>query len=645
MTEWHDQVLATVLCQDSPLFVAFDPDLLLLDEQIFQTLRANHFDLLTYTDPIAFRHAYEPNYREPRDNGRETPRLIVRFPHTRRESVPYDLLQQSECIQISLSELFPGLDYKTVQTLGPQYYDALFEAAHKIRGKRFGRKHTAAFILDQVFSIRPNDIRTSTDLIALFCRVHYHHQTIPPILIDHCLEIWTDRHFAGLPEIRDLFDHDTFMAYLQDEWARYIGGNGQASTVPFDHDQIRLYIDTFFLEGALKPLRVPPSVLVPQWAHCGIVHDQETEQLYRLNFLLDRILKNLPSPDTRLNDWKQYARLWAEAVVLFSALSPSMTPDQVKTRYHTLHQTLETTFKDWLIKTFPTLPDRPYLPAPVMVHQIPHYLAHHAGERTALIVMDGMALDQWLIVKEMLGDDFTYTEDLVCAWVPTLTSISRRSLFAGEKPSFVSGVNKKPLSEENLWRTFWHNQSRPERDIGYSRGNTLVSDAEADELVHDATPRIAGFVINTIDNLMHRSMMGMPQMHLDVRHWVETGTLRRFITRLLDRGYQVYITADHGNICTPGMGVPKQGDLVDETSARARIYDHASFAEEAHQAFPEDSCVWPSNYLGTGHAVLLADGLKAFFKPDEEILSHGSISMEEVFVPFVQIRSAQQCHR
>ena len=38
--------------------------------------------------------------------------------------------------------------------------------------------------------------------------------------------------------------------------------------------------------------------------------------------------------------------------------------------------------------------------------------------------MDGMALDQWLIIKEMLGDEFFYTDDLVRAWVPTLTSIS-----------------------------------------------------------------------------------------------------------------------------------------------------------------------------------------------------------------------------
>lgn len=647
MTEWQDQILTRIRLAGTPLVVVLDPDRILLEERIVQALRADEFDLLTYTDPVAFRHTYETGYRTPRDNGEETPRLIVRFTHTHRESksVPYDLLEKSECIRITLADLFPGLDYRTVQALDPWHYDALYEAAQALRGKRLGRNQTARFILDKVFSIRQDEIRTLADLIALFCRIHYSHQTVPGVLVDHCLETWAGRQYhPGLPDIRSLFERGAFMAYLQDEWARYISGGEPAPTVPFDDDRIRLYIDTFFLEGALRPLAAPPSVQVPKWAHCGIIRDHDAEQAYRLRSLLNRIQENLPGPDARLEDWKECARLWAEAVTLFSGPSSSAL-NEVKPRYHALHREIETTFGEWILATFPTLPDRPYLPAPVMVHQIPHYLAHRGGDHIALIVMDGMALDQWLIIKEMLGDDFFYTDDLVCAWVPTLTSISRRSLFAGEKPSLVSGVNGTTRNEETLWRTFWHNQGRSERSIGYSRGNTLASFAEVDELVHDATPAIAGFVINTIDNLIHTATMGMPQMHDNVRRWMETGSLRRFITRLLDRGYQVYITADHGNVCACGIGVPRQGDLVDETSLRARVYHHASFAKEAHAAFPEDSCVWPPHYLGTGHAVLLADGLKAFSSPGTEVLSHGSIALEEVFVPFIQIRSTQQCHR
>ena len=645
MTDWRAQILNRLLCADNPLIVALDPDHLLLEEGIFQDLQKRQIDLLTYTDPITFRHTYEPQYREQWDTGEETQRLIVRFPHARRESVPYDLLQRGEYIKITLADLFPNLYYQTMQAIDPGHYDALFEATRNTRGKRLGPKQTAAFILDQIFSIRPESVRSSADLIALLCQIHYRHQTVPDVLIDHCLETWRDQHHPGIPATRALFEHDTFMAYLQDQWARYISGSDPAPTVPFDNDGIRLYIDTFFLEGALKPLPAPPSARVPGWAHCGVIRDQNRERIYRLETLLNRIAQTPPGQNSRLDDWKQCARLWAEAIILFSGLS-SPVPEHLKTQYHTLHQTIETAFGEWIRTTFPTLPDRPYLPAPVMVHQIPHYLAHKGGDRIALIVMDGMALDQWLIIKEMLGDEFFYTDDLVCAWVPTLTSISRRSLFAGEKPSLVSGVNRDTPSEEKLWRTFWRvHDARPERTIGYFRGNTLVSDAEVDELVHDATPAITGCIINTIDNLMHTTMMGMPQMHDNVRRWMKTGIFRRFLARLLARGYQVYLTADHGNVAATGIGDLREGDLVGETSARARIYNHASFAEDAHAAYPEESSVWPSQYLGTGHAVLLADGLNAFSFRGKEVISHGSIALEEVFVPFVHIRSTEQCHR
>jgi len=147
MTEWQDRVLARFCRSDTPLVVALDPDGILLEEQIFQALRADRFDLLTYTDPITFRHAYEPGYRAPQDNSEETPRLIVRFTDTRRESVPYDLLQRGECIRITLADLFPGLDYRTVQALGSRHYNALYEAAQTLRGDIAACRRQASIVI------------------------------------------------------------------------------------------------------------------------------------------------------------------------------------------------------------------------------------------------------------------------------------------------------------------------------------------------------------------------------------------------------------------------------------------------------------------------------------------------------------------
>ena len=252
-----------------------------------------------------------------------------------------------------------------------------------------------------------------------------------------------------------------------------------------------------------------------------------------------------------------------------------------------------------------------------------------------------MAIDQWLIIKEALGDEFSYREDSVYAWVPTITSIARRSLFAGETPAFIEHALGGETDEERLWRRFWSGTGFERLSVGFSKGHHLINQSEVDELLHDAMPSILGLVVNTIDNLMHRTTMGTPELHSDIRLWLEKSVFPDLLAGLLERGYAVYITADHGNVSAEGVGRLSQGLLVEETSARARLYDRAVFMEQAHSKYPEDSFAWEGDYLGTGHSVLIADALKAFSDPGKEVVSHGGVSIEEVIVPLIRVMRVQ----
>jgi hypothetical protein len=69
-----------------------------------------------------------------------------------------------------------------------------------------------------------------------------------------------------------------------------------------------------------------------------------------------------------------------------------------------------------------------------MVHHVAKSMAYQSAapetRKTALIVMDGMSYDQWLCIKAELdfpGCDIQ--ENALFAWLPTLTSISRQSIF------------------------------------------------------------------------------------------------------------------------------------------------------------------------------------------------------------------------
>lgn len=643
MSDWREEILENLLQDDRPLIIALDPDALVLEEGIQQAILNRGYDIVSYNDPFSFRIVYESEYRERLERWRDNPvKLIVRFPHDRRGSVPFDLLRDGSCVTVRINDIFPLFSYPVVRLLEPVYYDALYESAKNYRGERMGDAKTREYILKTVFRIAPDEIRDPTDLVSLLCRIHYERKVVPEELVNHCLEIWT-RLGIGKEEIRPLFNRDRFMNYLQSQWVRYINAS-DTSEIHFDHQEIRLYVETFFLEGSLKPIEADDPATLPEWATCGIIRDPLADARRHLRNLLSKISESIPGENARYADWKQIARLWAGAIVIRGKLHTSLHRGESE-EFDRLHLSIESAFRDWLLAHFKSLPNQPYLPAPVMVHHIPHFIAHELarnGGRIALIVIDGMAIDQWLIIKEALGNEFSYREDSVYAWVPTITSISRRSLFAGETPAFIEHTLGGGTDEERLWRRFWSGSSGFERlSVGFSKGHHLINQSEVDELLHDAMPSILGLVVNTIDNLMHRTTMGTPELHSDIRLWLEKSVFPDLLAGLLERGYAVYITADHGNVSAEGVGRLSQGLLVEETSARARLYDRAVFMEQAHSKYPEDSFAWEGDYLGTGHSVLIADALKAFSDPGKEVVSHGGVSIEEVIVPFIRVMRVQ----
>jgi hypothetical protein len=106
---------------------------------------------------------------------------------------------------------------------------------------------------------------------------------------------------------------------------------------------------------------------------------------------------------------------------------------------------------------------------------------------------------------------------------------------------------------------------------------------------------------------------------------------------LLDDGYEITITADHGNIHGRGIGKPKVGVVADERGERAHVFNdeltRADVAKEYTSAIE-----WPQIGLPDDWRVLLAPGRGAFVPKGKHTVAHGGISMEEVIVPFVKIR-------
>jgi hypothetical protein len=246
-------------------------------------------------------------------------------------------------------------------------------------------------------------------------------------------------------------------------------------------------------------------------------------------------------------------------------------------------------------------------------------------------------LDQWLVLRRCLERKqmpWKLEDSSVFAWVPTVTSVSRQSIFAGVVPLLFPDSLYTTDREPNLWIRFWENENVSRGSVEYAK---MVESGDAEGLercLHNPQVAVLGVVVNTVDKVMHGEQQGTAGMHDAIRLWSDKAA--SLIERLLHEGFAVFLTADHGNVSAEGMGSPKEGVLVEISGKRARIYDNQNFRTEANVECPE-SFFWPSIGLPSGCYVLLPQGLTAFTQQGKNVVSHGGISLEEVIVPFVRI--------
>lgn len=248
-------------------------------------------------------------------------------------------------------------------------------------------------------------------------------------------------------------------------------------------------------------------------------------------------------------------------------------------------------------------------------------------------------MDQWLILRKHLESqryNWNFEEHAVFAWVPTLTSVSRQSIFAAEPPLYFPDSFEKTDKEKNLWCRFWEDQTGSRGIADYIKSVQSANSLEVEAALANPKLAVMGIVVNTVDDILHGMQLGMAGMHSQVKLWASQGTMAALVEKLLDVGFEVFLTADHGNVAATGIGSPKEGVLVEFKGKRARVYDNPGFRSEVKAAYPA-SIEWPGAGLPPNRHVLLAGNLAAFATNGENVVSHGGLSLEEVVVPFVRI--------
>lgn len=274
--------------------------------------------------------------------------------------------------------------------------------------------------------------------------------------------------------------------------------------------------------------------------------------------------------------------------------------------YANLSGVVSSTFPAILTKTLPTI----------------------ASKKTALIVIDGMSMSDYEVIKRT---DWPFdSEDYgAFALIPTTTSISRQSLLTGLYPSQMENQFSLAKEESGFYQAA--------EKLGYSKMEAFFGRGYEVDLHHQV--KLAAIILNDVDDIMHGQQQGDAGMGQDIRLMAQQGKLQKLIKRLLLQNFSVYITSDHGHICSDGNGVTGRFGLEVEAKAQ-RVIVLKDFAE-ASDAVKEASRLFPGTYLDKKYQYYIAKDNLAFAAQDRKLITHGGVSLEEVVVPFIIIRGVK----
>jgi hypothetical protein len=653
---WRDAIRLKFVPKLHRLTLAVDHGGLLSDERLINDLQRAGFRVFEVLNPMQLRYEYEL-VRARWDAGFvEGDLLFVCNPEAYDvREIPYDILHTAHKVELSLELLFPKLYQPSIRLLDKRYYDSLLEYAEDESIESvMNERATNLFILRTLFRIHGNELQTDSDVFKMLLRLHYNHISLPEFLIQFLEKYIHTKNYALHWQIYDLLrSSELFWQYVQEVWNATIIGQitypkEGPSVLPFAHSDVLVYLDNAFREGYLHPLAIEkdsihselPETLITVGTLQGSEEDLARKQLHGLQ---ENILTYLPQEDAFYAEWLQFQRRYAQLVRL-SALYASDV--QQYNQVLALRQECNKAFFSWLTKHFDSLLFERGK-TPILVSQIHSYLANKRENQKmlALVVLDGMSYAQWLTIKAEIAKDlpdYAFEENGCFAWIPSLTSVSRQSIFSGLAPRYFGQSIETTQAEERQWAAAWQKEipHLSQKEINYFKGLGDGS-AEQDLAQIPYSTKYLGLVINSVDTIMHGMTLGELGMHDILRTWLSGKYLVQLLTGLAQRGFDVYMTSDHGNLESTGIGAITEGVLAETKGQRVRTYSSKALRDSTVEQFHGRCIAWDSTTLPEGYEVVLAEGHGAFTNQGVRVIAHGGASLDEVIVPFIHVLRKQ----
>lgn len=285
-------------------------------------------------------------------------------------------------------------------------------------------------------------------------------------------------------------------------------------------------------------------------------------------------------------------------------------------------------FRDYILSRYGKLSTSMDRESPVLVSKAMEFMHEHS-KKFIIIVMDGMSEFDWRILSRSFSG-IHYQQTAAFAMIPTVTSVSRQCLLSNKYPREL--VNPWGQSKEKQeFIDCAKKMGFADAQISYQRGY----DADFGSLI-----RCGAVIINDIDDMVHGQKQGRIGMFNDVGVMAKQKKLVDMAQRFLSAGFDVYITADHGNTARRGMGKLMSTGVETETKSRCMLV-LKGFADKESIKEKYGLLEFPKTYLPKEYDYLICDVGDSFDAKGDDVMSHGGISIDECVVPFIKIKAVE----
>ena len=355
---------------------------------------------------------------------------------------------------------------------------------------------------------------------------------------------------------------------------------------------------------------------------------------YEGQVIVDRIKADIErerreSAEYHLAKLKAVTPHWHNPVATMDAISKEMVDAIKDGTYNELQpeiDRLNTDFQGWIDTSyFINLHSNPLVRPKSVNNILPHIAEKHsADDKVALVVVDGVAYWQYFILRNYLeGKGIKIDSGTTTSWLPSITMLSRQAIFRGNDP--LRDYKQSPANERKLWNDYWQQEGIGSYAIQYLY--------DTDEFAINENVRRLAYVTVEMDEKMHSSTDFKDLLSL-TENWCSRITEK--IQAMLNAGFTIYFTTDHGSVLATGWRNLTQVEKVFLYADGSRGKRHQMYKNVAEL---NDFCNKNKDIDLLKHDNWLAvRGNECFARNGQQMITHGGSHFMEVVIPFACIK-------